>query len=455
VHSDAAQPSVQTGSSRLTHRFSAFLSQPLFANAGYLWGVTLVQSFGGFLFWGIAARLYAPEAVGIASATISVVTLLASIAGLGMGMGLIRFLPETQQAGRLLSTTFTFNGLVALLVAGVYIVWLPLWSPSLATLRGNTLYIAGFMAYTVAMTVGNAVRMAFIARRRAGYALAQSGVINGGRLLLVVFLAGMGAAGLVGSAALAALSALILGLVVFLPRVEVGYRPLPALHWRALVVILPFSTGNYLAQLLAQAPQTILPLLILELLGPAASGYAYIAWLLGSILASPGVALASSAFAEGSNAPESLGAILSRSTLAGLAVTGAGALVVAFGAPWLLGLFGTEYAAEAASLLRWLAVAAPLVVLTSLYFTRLRVEKRVGILILLSGMIAVSTLGLAAALMPRYGIAAAGVGWLLGNGLVAALAAGRMWLDRIRRGKPNPQRIEKPVDCDASGSTIQ
>jgi O-antigen/teichoic acid export membrane protein len=70
------------------------------------------------------------------------------------------------------------------------------------------------------------------------------------------------------------------------------------------------------------------------------------------------------------------------------------------------------------------------VVLSSLFFTRLRVEKRIRQLMILSGVVAVLTLGLAAALMPRYGIAASAVGWLVGNGLVAVLAVVGMWRDR-------------------------
>jgi O-antigen/teichoic acid export membrane protein len=272
--------------------------------------------------------------------------------------------------------------------------------------------------------------MAFVARRRAGYALAYTVVASLGRLLLVVPVVGMGAVGLTGSVALAFALAVVLSLVVFLPRVEAGYRPHPDFLWPALAPILPYSAGNYLGHFLAQTPQLLLPLLILEMLGPAPSGYAYIAWMLGAVLVSPGVALAGSAFAEGSNAPASLSAVLSRSALAGLALTVAGALVVAVGAWWMLGIFGTSYAAEATTLLRWLAAAAPLVVLSSLYFTRLRVEKRTGQLMLLSGAVAFLTLGLAAALMPRCGIAASAVGWLVGNGLVAALALGRMWWDR-------------------------
>jgi O-antigen/teichoic acid export membrane protein len=404
--------------------------QPLFANAAYLWAVTLVGAATGFLFWGLAARFYSPEEVGLASATISAVTLLAGIAGMGVGLGLIRYLPEAGQPRRLLNTAFTFNALAALLVAGLYLAGIELWSPSLAGLRGNALYATSFLAYAVAATLGTVIQMAFVARRRAGYALVQTGVVNAGRLLLVAPLAGMGAAGLVGSQALAVVLIVALSLTLFLPRTEPGYRPRPDLLWGGLVTILPYSAGNYLAQLLAQTPQLLLPLLILEVLGPAASGYAYIAWMLGSVLTGLGAALASSAFAEGSNAPGSLSAVLSRATAAGLALTVAGALVVALGASWVLRLFGVQYAAEAAVLLRWLAAAAPLVVLSSLYFTRLRVEKRVGQLVLLSGFVAALTLGLAAALMSRYGITASAVGWLLGNGLVATLAVAGMWRER-------------------------
>jgi hypothetical protein len=78
-------------------------------------------------------------------------------------------------------------------------------------------------------------------------------------------------------------------------------------------------------------------------------------------------------------------------------------------------------------LLRWLALAAPLIVLSRLYFTHLRVQKQIGRLILLSGIVAAAILGVTAVLMPRLGIAANGVGLLVGHSLVAAVALGR-WM---------------------------
>jgi O-antigen/teichoic acid export membrane protein len=283
-----------------------FARQPLFANAGYLLGINLVGSLVGFVFWGLAARLCRPEEVGTASAVVSAVALVSGIAGLGVGHGLVRFLPEVHSPRSLLNTALTFNAVVAAFVGGVFLVGLPLWSPALVVLRRNAFYAAGFVVYAVAATLTAVVRMAFVARRQAFYALVQTCVANGVRLLLVVMLAGLRTAGLVGSVVLAVVLALVLSLLGFLPRVEPGYRPRPGISWSSLAAIVPYSIGNYVAGLLAQVSRTVLPLVILEVLGPASSGYVYVALMLGSLLTSPGIALAGSALAEGSNSPHRL-----------------------------------------------------------------------------------------------------------------------------------------------------
>src|SRR5579864_3579031 len=76
-------------------------------NAGSLIGTTAVTSGLGFVYWWVAARQYAPEAVGLASATVSTMLLLGSISMLGLGTLLITELPR--QPGRevsLISTGF-------------------------------------------------------------------------------------------------------------------------------------------------------------------------------------------------------------------------------------------------------------------------------------------------------------------------------------------------------------
>jgi O-antigen/teichoic acid export membrane protein len=427
----------------------ALVRQPLFANAGYLLGVNLVGALVGFVFWGLAARLYPPEEVGTASAVISAVTLVSGIAGLGMGTGVVRFLPETRSPRRFLNTVFTFNGLTAVLVGGAFLAGLSLWSPSLVVLRENSLYITGFLVYAIAMTLDAMVRSVFVARRQALYALIQTCVINGGRLLLVPVLVGLGAAGLVGTVAIATVLAIALSFLGILPRVELGYRPRADFSWSDLAGIIPYSVANYVGGLLTQTSRILLPLIVLEMLGSASSGYTYIAWMLGSLLASPGMSLANSAFAEGSNAPHRSAAILFRAGGLALLLTLPAAMMLGLAAPWVLLLFGPTYAREGAGLLRWLAGAAPFVVLTGLYFTYLRVRKRVGRLMVLSAAVAVITLGVAALLIDRAGIAASGIGWLLGNGLVTGIALASVWKETSA-----DRAEEQDVPADGEHSTL-
>jgi Na+-driven multidrug efflux pump len=173
--------------------------------------------------------------------------------------------------------------------------------------------------------------------------------------------------------------------------------------------------GNYLASLLVLLPPTILPLITLEQLGATASGYAYIALMLGSVLPSPGLALASSAFAEGANNPADIRQILIKAFLAGGLVTLILAGIAFLGAQWILWVYGADYARESTALLRWLALASPLIVINQLYFTYLRLSKRIPGLVarclLNTGIILLSVIFL----IDRLGIIANGIGVLAGN----------------------------------------
>jgi len=71
------------------------LRTPLYANAFYLWVNAAGAAVAGFAFWALVARLYDADDVGLGSAALSIVVLLATFSHLGLGMGLIRFLPDS------------------------------------------------------------------------------------------------------------------------------------------------------------------------------------------------------------------------------------------------------------------------------------------------------------------------------------------------------------------------
>jgi hypothetical protein len=229
--------------------------------------------------------------------------------------------------------------------------------------------------------------------------------------------------GVVASVAIACALATTFSLWRDLPRVIADYRPCLLLDVAHVRSVVPYSLASYLAGLLASSQRTILPLVVLEMLGREANAHAYAAMMIGSLLASPAAALATAAFAESAHAPRHVSVIMWPAAIlgVGLSIPAAGLLAVA--APQVLALFGTTYAREAVGLTRWLALAAPLNALKELYLARLRVEARMGELIACNAISSSLIVVLSAALLPQLGLSGIGLASLFAQGSLACLGA--------------------------------
>jgi O-antigen/teichoic acid export membrane protein len=413
----------------------------LLLNAGYLFGVMAVGAGAGFVFWWLAARFYDTGHVGLASSVISIVQLLASIAVLGLGTGLVRFLSESQRPQRLLNAAFTLTTLVAFLCGGIFLIGIKFWSPSLTILATKSTYAIGFVFLIGVSSLSTLLQLSYLAYRDTKYAFWQVLFLNVMRLILIVVLTGFGAVGIVAALAIATTLADGLSLLLFLPRVEPGYRPSPDWSKRILGQLIPYSIGNYTADLLYRAPMLLVTPLTLELLGSEASAYVYVAWMLGTLIASPATALAQSAFAEGSFTPSDLRPILLRAGRYALVITLLLACAAGFGAPALLGIFGVAYASNATTLLRWLALASPLMAFNSLYFSALRVRKNVGEMIVLSGLISVVTLAYPFVAVESLQLHSMAVGWFIGQALVAVVGL-RAVVFKTKRGSADRAAVD-------------
>ena len=149
----------------------------------------------GFLFWAFAARFYSTGDVGVASAAIAALGLMGSLSNLGLGVGLVRFLPaDDTQAARLVNFSLSIILLTAIVVAAVFLTGIPLWSPGLELLRDNAGLFILFILFTAFTALGVAGDGVFVARRRAGFAMARGLSMNSLKLLLVVVLAAGGSA---------------------------------------------------------------------------------------------------------------------------------------------------------------------------------------------------------------------------------------------------------------------
>jgi O-antigen/teichoic acid export membrane protein len=110
----------------------------------------------------------------------------------------------------------------------------------------------------------------------------------------------------------------------------------------------------------------------------------------------------------------------------GLAVAIVGAVLLLLLGDKLLLAFGHDYAAEGATLLRLVALAALPAAVVNVYLGVLRVTKRVGELVAIAGVVALTTVALSCVLLPVMGLTGAGVGHGIGQGLGLAIVLSRL-----------------------------
>jgi O-antigen/teichoic acid export membrane protein len=190
-----------------------------------------------------------------------------------------------------------------------------------------------------------------------------------------------------------------------------------------------FASANYLSAVLATAPLYVMPLLVLNLLGPEANAYFYVAASVSGLLAMVPTAVSMTLFAHGSQNNHLAAAQVAegiRFSLSLLVPTIAA--IFLFGGKILL-LFGRAYS-DAATQLLWLMSLATLpMTLNAIYFSVRRVQRRMTDIVVSLGWIFIVTLGLSAVFLPRIGLIGAGAVWLAAQSSVAVM----VFLRHVRR----------------------
>ncbi len=395
----------------------------LYLNSVYLLASNVIAAAFGFLFWTAAARLYAAEAVGIAAATISAIGLLGLLSAVGLDYAIVRFLPHADDPHGIVNSSLTIGATASLVLSLGFIAGLGIWSAGLLPLRQSPMFVAGLAIAVVFTTLGNLANGVFLARKRAHFVFWQGAVIGAGKVVFVIALAtSTQAVGLIGAWALAVATAGICSIAFFLPRVEEAeYRPRLMVSRQALNDMTHFAFANYAASVLWAAPTFVLPLLVLNIAGPKANAYFYVALSISTLLAWIPLAVSMSLFAHGSHERHELlkHTIDSGRFILWLLLPAVGAIFLA--GDKLLLVFGRAYSEEATRLLWVLALSTLPMAVNFLFFGVNRVRQRMTGVVVCSVWILGATVGLSAAWLPGMGLLGAGVAWLAAQTSAAAV----------------------------------
>jgi O-antigen/teichoic acid export membrane protein len=368
----------------------------------------------GFVFWVIATRYATETVVGQASAILSIIGLLVSLSSLGLGMAMIRFLPERDLKGRsqLINSTFILTSLVALFVGSFYILFLWLFTPKLSFLYSTPIILFGIVVLIMIRLISTLMNSIFISYRGAIYVFFKETVIfNLLKIVFIPFLIVLGVVGVLISWGLALLISLVVSIIVLIH--EFKYRPSPSLNIKIIKPMFLFAGGNYVTGLLASLPSFLLPIFMINLLTAEDTAHFYVAWMIGSILFTLPGNICMSLFAEGSHDIKKFRHNIIKSINFILLITIPAIVVLLLFGNNILSIFGERYSSEGATLLRLLSLSTFPLIGVSIFITIKRVEKRTKEMMAVQGIIAVITIGFAYFLSPTYGIIGAGIGWII------------------------------------------
>lgn len=398
------------------------LQEPLIRNSFFIMASSFVAAGFGFFFWMIAARLYSQADVGIATALMSSMGLLILISRLGLDQSVIRFFPSRDK-NKVLGTAILVPTAMALGAGLVFIAAVDIISPELTIVRTIApLYLLFLGAYSITWVLEGA----FNALRKSEYYFALN-LLYGSRILFLVPLVFLGATGIFSAFGFSFVLGLIFALLL-LARCSI--RPALGADRTFLREAWQFSAGAYLAGILMSAPNMVIPIMVLHVLGAESTANYYITYAIVSILFMIPYAFTTSLFVEGSHGGEMKKSVLR--TLASMFALLIPAIIgLSLFGEQILNLIGKDYV-EGTALLQVLALSALFVSICQTFISIAKVRNDIRSLIILSGFVSVALLGLGYTMMNRFGLIGMGYAWLgtyvAGTILVGVILKKKGWL---------------------------
>ncbi len=394
---------------------------PLYKNSIFLMLTNIIGSILGFIYWTLAARYYSAQDVGIATALISAMNLIAAISRLGFDIGLIRFLPETERKSEMLSSVLILAFFISICISSFFIYCIDILAPELIFIQQYSCYLLVFIFTTSVTTILGVTWGAFIGFRKAEYSFIQNITWMGIKVPLVVLFTALGSFGIFLSWGISVAIALIFSLLVLIPRVL--YNLKFKFEGKVIKSIMRFSFGNYIAGLFQMSPPLILPILILNVLGAKESAYFYVSWMIALLLFSVSTFSGFSMLAECSYKTNNIRREVFKALRFIFTLLIPAVFVVVIFGEWILHLFGKEYSENATLLLKVLAISSIPVALNTIYINIERIKNRVKSIIFIYGFIAFFTIGVSYLIMPVVGLIGVGIAWLSANIIVCLVLA--------------------------------
>jgi len=347
--------------------------------------------------------------------------LIANFSKFGFDIGIVRFLPNGNNKIDMINSCLTVILILSIVFSLIFVVGIDIWSPALRILKENVFLFFSFMLFVIFSALVQTLYNIFVAFRKSEFSFIQNTTWFLLKLIFVVFLTSFGAIGIFISWGGSVFFGLLVSIVYLLPKICSDYIFKPIIKIPIIEDMFYFSFGNYIANMFAVAPQMVLPLLVVNVLGSEMTAYFFIAWSIANVLFMIPNAVGMSLFTEGSYRRDKLKENVFKSLKFTFLLLIPSIVVMVLFGDKILCIFGKEYSENACRLLQILAVSTILVTINTLYVGIKRVQMDIKAVIFIYAFTTILTLVLSYILMPKIGLIGVGIGWILSHGIICIL----------------------------------
>jgi O-antigen/teichoic acid export membrane protein len=408
----------------------------------------LLTGLLGLVFWGIAARLYPAEAVGVGAAVLNSAVMLAALSLMSIDSFFERFLPAAGVRTGALVTRGFLAVAVAALVAGVGAV----------LLGPDDLFASGAMMLIYPLVVIEHALFTLQDKATAGLGVARWAAVKN-TFHAVAKVAALAALAWTGSAAAIVLAWAVTGavaVVVVLRAMRRRYRTAPQFQGPPALPparqIVRYSGSAFGIMAVSVIPPLALPLIVVSQFGPVANAHFTIAWAMVAALYMTVHLIVSPYVAEVAAHPDKVAGLSRRMVSMMIVASLIGSVGLVTVGPFALGLVGGGYRSEGEGLLYLAALFIPLAAVTAVYEGFARVKRRLGLILAVRAVAAVLVVVGSVVGVRMWGLA--GVGWAhLAVEAVAATILVVPVIGFLRRNKRDPDwlvRANPPSDDPAA-----
>ena len=416
-------------------RLTRTVAQPLNRTSLALVANSVVVGVLGILFWALAARMVPQAQVGVASALIAGVTFVSGFAQLNLRPNLVRFTaPAGSRAGQLVGAAYGAVAVTSVIGAAAFIAAMvftdnplgeDLATPAVAALFVVATVASGIFALQDGVLIGIGAAH-FVPLENAATSLLRIGLLVAGVAAIHSAIFDAYALAMVLAAAL--VSGLLFGRLLRGRQAPLGVQ-LPSNR-----ELTRFIAGDYVASLFALAAATLLPIIVLTVVGERANAAFYVVWIVVVTLGVVPRQIGSALVATASVDPATRESALRSAWRHALLFAGAASMGTIVTAPLVTSLYGPRYVVESTLPLVILGAALVPQAVTIMTVALARLTNRVRDILLVEGAIAAIVLPSAVVGGLLAGIVGVASAWFLAH-VVVGVASYR-WRIRpaLRRG---------------------